>query len=72
MADRATAMTVRLPADLAEQLDLVATVDGQTQADIIRIAVNAYIATRKTNPAFQRALAEHVERYQRLVKDVTT
>lgn len=72
MADRATALTVRLPADLAEQLDLVATVDGQTQADTIRIAVNAYIAKRKANPAFQRALDEQVERYRRLVKDVTT
>jgi hypothetical protein len=62
-----TAMTVRLPADLAEDLAVVADCDGEPVAEAIRAAVTAWIAQRRTDPNFQAALARRIESARRLL-----
>lgn len=60
------AMTVRLPADLAHELEAVAAIDGQPIAEVVRVAVAAFIRKRKADPAFQLALAAWLMRLERL------
>jgi hypothetical protein len=65
------AMTLRLPHDMAEDLRIVAGVDGQSMNEAIRVAVGDHLAARKADPAFRVALTRHVERHQRLVAELT-
>lgn len=55
-------MTLRLPADQAEALELVATVDGKPMSEEIREAVMAHVEQRRKDPQFQ-------ERLRRLMND---
>ena len=67
-----TAMTIRLPAEMAEQLKLVADCDGEPIIDTIRAAIGTWIEQRKADPHFQDALRRHIERAQRMaVSEVT-
>lgn len=63
------AMTIRLDADLADDLATVCAVDGKTAADVIRQAVADYVAARKADPRFRAALREHIARVRRLLGD---
>ncbi len=63
-------MTLRLPYDMAEDLRIVAGVDGQSMNEAIRIAIDRHMAERKADPAFRAALLRHVERHQRLVAEL--
>lgn len=68
-----TAMTLRLPDDLAEELSIVAECDGEPVAEAVRAAITAWISRRRKDPSFQAALARHIERAQRLaVSEVAT
>jgi hypothetical protein len=64
------AMSLRLPYDMAEDLRIVAGVDGQSMTEAIRIAVDRHLAGRKADPAFRAALTRHVERQQRLLTEL--
>jgi hypothetical protein len=54
-------MTVRLPGDLADDLEMVARVDGVPVVEVIRAAVAAYIAARRADEAFRRRLRDRIE-----------
>ena len=56
------AMTIRLSADQSEQLDTIATVDGQPVSQVIRSAIAEHIEERKGDTAFQDMLRERIER----------
>lgn len=64
MTDRA--MTVRLPRELADELELVAAVDDVPVAEAIRDAVAVHIQTRRRCPHFQLILRERIERMRAL------
>ena len=49
-------MTIRLSADQAEQLSVIAAVDGQPVSKVIRMAIEGHIEERKRNEAFQEGL----------------
>lgn len=67
-----TAMTLRLPTDLAEELAIVAECDGEPVAEAVRAAIAAWISKRRADPAFQAALARWIERAERLtVREVS-
>lgn len=60
-------MTIRLSAEQAEQLDLVAAVDDQPVSDVIRAAIAEHVETRRKDEAFQRGLRERISRAQDLL-----
>lgn len=63
------AMTIRLSADQAEELETVATVDNQPVAEVIRAAIAEHIETRRRDSQFRDGLKERIERAQRLLSD---
>ena len=65
----AKAMTIRLSADQAEELETVALVDDQPISEVIRAAISEHIQTRKADSAFQDGLRDRIERAQRMLND---
>lgn len=61
------AMTIRLTADQAEELNTVAAVDGQSIAQVIRVAITDHIEERKRDATFQVGLRERIEQVQRML-----
>lgn len=61
-------MTLRLPTDLAEELDLVCSVDDVPVAEAVRTAVADYIEARKREPHFQLCLRAQIARMQQMVE----
>jgi hypothetical protein len=65
------AMTIRLPATQAAALSTVATVDGTTVVDVIRVAIDEHIALRRRDETFQRNLRKHIEQESGLLESKT-
>ena len=65
--DGRKALTIRLSAEQAEQLDTVAAVDGQPVSEVIREAITEHIEQRKRDAAFQDSLRRRLDRAQRLL-----
>jgi predicted DNA-binding protein len=63
----AKAMTIRLSAEQAEELETVATVDNQPIAEVIRAAIAEHIADRKRDEQFQDSLRQRIERAQQML-----
>ena len=63
------AMTIRLPADQAEDLNTVAAVDGMPISQVIRTAIAGHIEDRKHDEAFQDGLRQRIERAQQMLPD---
>ena len=63
----AKAMTIRLSAEQAEQLEMVAAVDDQPVAEVIRAAIAEHVAVRRKNPDFQMSLRERIARAQSML-----
>ena len=61
------AMTIRLSAELAEQLETVAAVDDQPIAEAIRAAIGDHIRARIADENFQSGLRERLSRTERLL-----
>jgi predicted transcriptional regulator len=60
-------MTIRLSADQAEQLELVAAVDDQPVSEVIRAAIAEHVETRRKDKAFQMSLRDRISRAQDLL-----
>jgi len=60
------ATTLRQSADQADELELVARVDGVPVSDATRKAIAAYIAARRADPEFQRRLRQLRDLFDRL------
>ena len=63
----AKAMTIRLSADQAEQLETVATVDSQPISEVVRAAIAEHIQLRKRDKQFQAGLRQRIEHAQRML-----
>ena len=63
------AMTIRLSVDQAEQLDLIAAVDGQPVSNVIRAAIAGHIENRKNDGAFQEGLRQRIDRERRMLSN---
>lgn len=63
----AKAMTIRLSADQAEELETVALVDNQPISEVIRAAISEHIQIRKSDSAFQDGLMDRIERARRML-----
>jgi post-segregation antitoxin (ccd killing protein) len=60
--------TIRQPADQADELEIVARVDGVPVSEAIRDAINAHIKARRDDPAFQQRLRERMESDRNILK----
>jgi predicted transcriptional regulator len=67
MMKPAKAMTIRLSAEQADELETVASVDDQPVSEVIRAAISAHIAQRKQDQDFQQGLQARIERAQRML-----
>ena len=63
----AKAMTIRLSADQADELETVADVDQQPVSEVIRAAISAHIAQRKQDDQFQESLRARIDRAQQML-----
>ena len=63
------AMTIRLSADQADELNTVAAVDGQPISEVIRVAIAGHIEQRKHDAEFQDSLRQRIQRAQRMLPD---
>ena len=61
------ALTIRLAADQADDLELVARVQNQAISDVIRSAISDRIEQAKKDPSFQDGLRDRIERAQRML-----
>ena len=55
------AMTIRLSADQAQELETVALVDEQPVSEVIRAAIAEHIETRRRDPEFRDGLKERIQ-----------
>ena len=60
-------MSIRLSAEQAQELDMVAAVDGQPVSEVIRSAIAEHIAERKRDSAFQDGLRQRIAHAQRML-----
>ncbi|TCO57161.1 hypothetical protein [Actinocrispum wychmicini] len=65
------AMTLRLPAELADDLHTVAAVDGQPISEVVRVAIAVFLRKRKADPEFQLAVVAWISRLERLANPPT-
>ena len=61
------AMTIRLSADQAAELETVATVDQQPVSAVIRAAITDHMVARKQDPDFRDGLRARIERAQKML-----
>lgn len=62
------AMTIRLSAEQADQLEMVASVENQPVSEVIRAAIATHIETVSRDEAFRAGLRERIERAQELLR----
>ena len=66
------AMTVRLAADQAAELEAVAQVEGVPVAEEIRTAIAEHIQNRRQDKAFQKRLRASIERNKQILDKLAT
>ena len=64
-------MTIRLGRDQADALEMVAAVDAQPIAEVIRLAINEHLVARRDDHEFQQNLRDHLERARDLLGSET-
>lgn len=62
------AMTIRLSAEQADQLETVASVENQAVSDVIRAAIASHIEQVSQDEKFQEGLRYRIERAQGLLR----
>ncbi|RDV43971.1 hypothetical protein DOE76_14635 [Leifsonia sp. ku-ls] len=68
MPGQQKAMTIRLSAEQADQLETVASVENQPVSEVIRAAIATHIETVSNDEKFQAGLRERIERAQGLLR----
>lgn len=66
------AMTLRLPVDLAEELELVAAADASSISETVRSAIADHINRRRADDEFQQRLREALDRNRRVVRRLSS
>lgn len=61
------AMTIRLSAEQAQELETVADVDSVPIVEVIRAAISEHVESRKNDFGFQQNLRERIERAQTML-----
>ena len=66
-AEAQKTMTLRLPADQAEALKVIADVDGLSMSETVREAIANHIVNSCADDGFQQRLAASMERHRRIL-----
>ncbi|MEX2375977.1 MAG: hypothetical protein WD942_10410 [Dehalococcoidia bacterium] len=61
-------MTLRLDGELAESVETIAEVEGETVSNVIRTALSDHVNRRRADPEFQERLKRNMERHARLLE----
>ncbi len=64
--------SVRLPKDLADELDAVARADHLPVSELVRAALYRFIAERRTEPDFKERLKEVLEEDRKTLERLAT
>ena len=56
-----TALSVRVPDDVAAEITLVARVEGVNVSEVIRAGVYRHLSWLRTDPAFQKRLRKRLD-----------
>ena len=67
MATPQKALTIRLSPEQAEELELVAAVEQQPVAEVIRSAIAKHIEARKRDKAFRNDLMDRIDRALKMI-----
>ena len=59
-------MTLRLPREQADELELIASVDGKPMSEEIREALEQHVKSRREDPEFQARLKRNQDRLSQL------
>jgi len=62
------AFTIRLSEEQAEELSVIANVDGMATAEAVRRAVQAYIDERRGDQDFRRRTREALKRHEAVLR----
>ncbi len=65
---RQKAMTLRIDIDTAEQLEVLAQVEGTPVSEVVRAALASHIAERRADSEFQKRLRESIARNQAILE----
>ncbi len=60
--------TIRQPADQADELEVIARVDGVPVSEAIREAIAEHIQARRADPAFRERLRERIDADRNILK----
>jgi hypothetical protein len=66
--DDVKAMTLRLQREQAADLEAVAAADGMSVSDAVRVAIDAHIASRREDAAFQERLRRNLEEQREILE----
>lgn len=61
-------MTIRLSAEQADQLEMVASVENQPVSEVIRAAIATHIESVSQDERFQAGLRERIQRARELLR----
>ena len=61
-------MTLRLPAEQADELEAVARAEGMSVSDTIREAINEHIERKRKDKAFRERLRDVMERDREILE----
>lgn len=64
--------TIRIPKEMAEEVETVARADSTSTSAVIRTAIAEHIERRKADPAFRARLAAGIARDQALLAALAT
>lgn len=59
-------MTLRLPREQADELELIASVDGKPMSEEIREALEQHVKNKRRDPEFQKRLKRSQDRLRTL------
>lgn len=73
MADERVSRNLRLPTETAQEVEIVARIDGMSGNELITVATEEYLTRRGNSKAFRKRLAERHESerelYERLARN---
>ena len=64
--------TIRQPEEQAEDVELVARVDGIASSELIRVAIATYLDERRASPEFQARLRDRLEADRKILERLKT
>ena len=72
MASDTRVFTIRIPADIADEIDLIARVEGNPVSVVIREALAALVAARRGDLEFRSRLKRRIEADREILQRLAT